>query len=123
MNTFPPANIHPEAKIAADVKVEAFATIYKDVEIGEGSWIGPNVVIFDGVRIGKNCKIYPGAVIGADPQDLKYAGEETFVYIGDNVTIREFCTVNKGTAAYGKNLRKTCCGTPLYLSPEINKGE
>ena len=115
MNTFPTANIHPEAKLASDVKVEAFATIHKDVEIGEGSWIGPNVVIFDGVRIGKNCKIVPGAVIGAAPQDLKYAGEETYVYIGDNVTVREFCTINKGTAAYGKTVVESDCLLMAYV--------
>ncbi|NNE26281.1 MAG: acyl-ACP--UDP-N-acetylglucosamine O-acyltransferase [Saprospiraceae bacterium] len=115
MNTFPPANIHPDAKIAADVKVEAFATIQKDVEIGEGSWIGPNVVIFDGVRIGKNCKIYPGAVIGAAPQDLKYAGEATYVHIGDNVTVREYCTINRGTAAYGKTVVESDCLLMAYV--------
>ena len=115
MNTFPPANIHPNAKIGADVKVEAFATIYGDVEIGEGSWIGPNVVIFDGVRIGKNCKIFPGAVIGADPQDLKYAGEETYVHIGDNVTVREFVTINKGTSAYGKTVVESNCLLMAYV--------
>ncbi|MBT8191387.1 MAG: acyl-ACP--UDP-N-acetylglucosamine O-acyltransferase [Saprospiraceae bacterium] len=98
------ANIHPEAIIAENVVIEAFATIGKEVEIGEGSWIGPNAVIFSGSRVGQNCKIFPGAVIGADPQDLKYAGEETHVVIGDNVVVREYCTINRGTAAYGKTV-------------------
>ena len=70
----PLAYIHPNAHIAEDVKIEAFAWIGEDVEIGSGTWIGPNATIMDGARIGKNCKIFPGAVISAIPQDLKYKG-------------------------------------------------
>jgi UDP-N-acetylglucosamine acyltransferase len=91
--------VHPQAKIANNVVVEPFVTIYKDVVIGEGTWIGSNVTIMDGARIGKNCKIFPGAVISAIPQDLKYNDEDTTAVIGDNVTIREFVTINKGTKA------------------------
>ena len=54
------ANVHSGAKVADDVVVEPFATIYEDVEIGSGCWIGPNVVIMNGARIGKNVKIFPG---------------------------------------------------------------
>ncbi|MFH0865862.1 MAG: acyl-ACP--UDP-N-acetylglucosamine O-acyltransferase [Bacteroidota bacterium] len=95
----PLAYVHPQAKIANNVVIEPFVTISKNVEIGEGTWIGSNVSIMEGARIGKNCKIFPGAVISAIPQDLKYNGEETFARIGDNVTIREFVTVNRGTKA------------------------
>lgn len=95
----PLSYVHPQAKIANNVVIEPFVTIYKNVEIGEGSWIGPNVTIMEGARIGKNCKIFPGAVISAVPQDLKYGGEDTIVKIGDNVTIREFATINRGTKA------------------------
>lgn len=91
------ANIHPDAKIAADVIIEPFATVEANVEIGSGTWIGPGAVIMNGARIGKNCKIFPGAVISAIPQDLKFAGEETTVEIGDNSTIRECVTINRGT--------------------------
>ena len=93
----PLAYIHPEAKIARNVVVEPFATIHKDVVIGEGTWIGSNVTIMDGARIGKNCKIYPGAVISGEPQDLKFDGEITTAEIGDNTTIRECVTINRGT--------------------------
>lgn len=98
------AYIHPEARIAEGVTVEAFAWIGADVEIGEGTWIGPNATIMDGARIGKNCKIFPGAVVSAIPQDLKYKGETTYCYIGDGTTIRESATVNKGTTASGKTV-------------------
>lgn len=97
----PLAYVHPSAKIAKNVVIEPFATISQDVEIGEGTWIGPNVTIMEGARIGKNCKIFPGAVISAEPQDLKYQGEETYTYIGDNTVIRECVTINKGTKALG----------------------
>jgi UDP-N-acetylglucosamine acyltransferase len=98
----PFANIHPEAKIAAKVKIEPFATIGSDVEIGEGSWIGPNSVIMSGARIGRDCKVFPGAVISAIPQDLKFQGEYSTVEIGDNTIIREYATINRGTLARGK---------------------
>jgi len=91
------SHIHPDAKIGKGVTVEPFSTIYNNVEIGDGTWIGPNVTIFPGARIGKNCKIFPGAVISAIPQDLKFKGEETTTEIGDNCTIRECVTINRGT--------------------------
>lgn len=97
----PLAYVHPGAKIAKNVVIEPFATIFNDVEIGEGTWIGPNVTIMEGARIGKNCKIFPGSVISAEPQDLKYKGEETQTYIGDNTVIRECVTINRGTKALG----------------------
>ncbi len=100
----PLAYIHPDAKIAENVVIDPFVTIDKDVVIEEGTWIGSNAVIMSGARIGKNCKIFPGAVISAIPQDLKYQGEETYVEIGDNTTIREFVTVNKGTKSKGKTV-------------------
>ena len=108
------ANIHPEARIADNVKVEPFATIGRDVEIGEGSWIGPNTVIMDGARIGKNCNIFPGSVISAIPQDQKYGGEDTTVEIGDNTTIRECVTVNKGTNARGTTIIGNNCLLMAY---------
>ncbi|KPL09895.1 MAG: hypothetical protein AMS26_22210 [Bacteroides sp. SM23_62] len=109
------ANIHPEARIADNVKVEPFATIGKDVEIGEGSWIGPNTVIMDGARIGKNCTIFPGSVISAIPQDMKYQGEYTTVEIGDNTTVRECVTINKGTKARGKTIIGKNCLLMAYV--------
>ncbi len=104
MQEFPLNYVHPDAKIGPNVTIEPFASIRSGVSIGEGSWIGSNAVIYEDVIVGKNCRIFPGAVIGAVPQDLKYAGEKTIVEIGDNVSIRECCTINKGTKAYGKTI-------------------
>lgn len=110
--------VHPKAKIAENVVIEPFTYISEHVEIGEGTWIGPNVTIFDYVRIGKNCKIFPGAVLGAVPQDLKFAGEETYVEIGDNTTIRECVTINRGTAASGKY--KTVVGSNCIIMSYVH---
>lgn len=105
----PLAYVHPQAKIARNVVIEPFVTIHNNVEIGEGTWIGSNVTIMEGARIGKNCKIFPGAVISAIPQDLKYDGEETTVEIGNNTTIREFVTINRGTKAnYKTSIGDNC---------------
>ncbi|MGN6567989.1 MAG: acyl-ACP--UDP-N-acetylglucosamine O-acyltransferase [Flavipsychrobacter sp.] len=101
--------IHPDAKIAPNVKIDPFTTIHKNVEIGEGTWIGSNVTIMEGARIGKNCRIFPSSVISAIPQDLKYRGEDTLTVIGDNTTIRECVTINKGTSDRNKTvIGKNC---------------
>jgi UDP-N-acetylglucosamine acyltransferase len=107
--------IHPDAKIGENVKIEAFVTIGADVVIGEGSWIGPNVSIMDGVRIGKNCKIFPGAIIGGIPQDLKFKGEHSTLEIGNNVIIREYCTLNRGTEASQKTVIEDNCLLMAYV--------
>ena len=111
----PLAYVHPQAKIASNVVIEPFVTIDKNVEIGEGTWIGPNATIMEGARIGKNCKIFPGAVISAVPQDLKFAGEETIVKIGDNVIIREFVTINRGTKANFETVIGNNCLLMAYV--------
>lgn len=92
--------VHPKAKVGENVHIGPFTTVAEDVVIADGTWIGPNVSIMDGTRLGKNCKVFPGAILGAVPQDLKYQGEETILEIGDNVIIREYCTINRGTKAH-----------------------
>lgn len=111
----PLAYVHPQAKVAKNVVIEPFVNIEKNVEIGEGTWIGSNVTIMEGARIGKNCKIFPGAVISAIPQDLKYAGEETTVIIGNNTVIREFVTINRGTKANYKTIIGNNCLLMAYV--------
>ena len=110
----PLAYVNPNAKIADNVVIDPFVTIGKDVEIGKGTWIGSNATIMEGARIGENCRIFPGAVISAIPQDLKFNGEESLVIIGNNCTIRECVTINRGTSAKGKTIIEDNCLIMAY---------
>ena len=100
----PLAYIHPEAQIGKNVEIGPFVFIDRNVVIGDDNVIMPNANILYGSRIGNGNRIFPGAVIGAIPQDLKFRGEETTAEIGDNNTIRENVTINRGTAAKGKTV-------------------
>ncbi len=105
------SSIHPNAKLGTNVRVDPFVVIEDNVTIGDDSHIMPNSVIMPYSIIGKNCRIFPGAVIGATPQDLKFVGEETTTEIGDNCTIRECVTINRGT----KDKFKTVVGNDCLL--------
>ena len=110
----PLAYVHPAAKIHPSVVIDPFVTIEENVEIGEGTRIGSNVTIMSGARIGKNCRIFPGAVVSAVPQDLKFRGEDTVAIIGDNTTLRECVTINRGTAARGRTVVGSNCLIMAY---------
>lgn len=101
-NISPLAHVHPNAKIGEGVVIEPFAFVDNNVEIGDGTLVMSNANIRFGARIGKNCRIFPGAVISAIPQDLKFVGEDTLAIIGDNTTVRECATVNRGTKSRGE---------------------
>ena len=92
------ALIHPEAKVANNVHIGAYSQVGKNVTIGPNCVIGNHVTISGNTSIGEQTKIYHSASIGEDPQDKKYNGEETKLIIGKRNLIREFCTINKGTA-------------------------
>ena len=96
------AYIHPEAKIGNDVIIEAFAFIDKNVEIGDGTHIHPHVTVLSGARIGKNNEIYENAIISATPQDFRWKGENSYVVIGDDNTIREQVIINRSIEPEGK---------------------
>lgn len=115
MNQAQLSYIHPDAKIGKNVTISPFSAVYEDVEIGDNTWIGPNATIFQGARIGKNCRIFPGAVIAAIPQDLKFKGEVTTVEIGDNTTIRECVTINRGTSDKMKTVVGSNCLLMAYV--------
>lgn len=91
------ASVHPKAEIGENVEIGPFAVVGEHTKIGDNTKIGPHAVIEGWTTIGNNCKIFAGAVIGSDPQDLKFRGEESYVEVGDNTTIREYATVNRGT--------------------------
>lgn len=92
------AIVHPAAKLSADVSIGPYSVIGEHVEIGAGSWIGPHVVLEGHTRIGRDNRIFQFSSIGGEPQDKKYAGEPTWLEIGDRNTIREYCTIHVGTA-------------------------
>ena len=115
----PLAYIHSDTNIARNVVIEPFVTIEKNVSIGEGTWIGSNVTIMEGAQIGKNCRIFPGAVISAIPQDLKFNGEYSLTIIGDNCTIRECATINRGTSASGKTIVGESIRLNIFRSIQI----
>ena len=108
-------NIHPKSRIGKNVTIDAFTSIHENVEIGDGTWIGSNVTIMDGARIGKNCNIFPGSVISAIPQDLKFGGEDSLAIIGDNTTIRECVTINRGTNYSGRTTVGQNCLIMAYV--------
>ena len=91
------AVVSDKANIADDVQIGAYSVIGDDVEIGSGSRIDSHVVVNGPTTIGKDNHIYQFASIGDDPQDKKYADEPTRLTIGDRNTIREFCTISRGT--------------------------
>jgi len=98
MTIHPTAIVEDGAQIGADVSIGAYSIIGPRVVIGDGCTIGPHVVVTGRTRIGQNCRIYQFASIGDAPQDKKYAGQDTGVEIGRDNTIREYVTINRGTA-------------------------
>ena len=97
----PLAIVDPGAKLGKDVHIGAFSIIGAGVEIGNGTWIGPHVVINGPTRIGNENRIYQFSSLGEVPQHLGYKGEPTWLEIGDRNTIREYCTLNRGSAGGG----------------------
>jgi len=104
MKIHPTAIVSKKAELPFDLEVGPYSIIGDNVKIGEGTKIGAFCVIEGNTTIGKRCKIFTGAVIGSIPQDLKYKGEKSFLEIGDDNIIREYCTFNPGTGEGGKTV-------------------
>jgi len=102
MNIHSSAIVNPGAELGEDVEIGPHTIIENDVIINEGTKIASNVLLASGTRIGKNCTIHHGAVLGTLPQDLKFGGEKTTLEIGENTTIREYATLNRGTKDHWK---------------------
>ena len=111
----PTALIDPSARIGEGVYVGPYAIIEKNVLINNGTWIDAHAHIKPFTTIGKNCKIFHGAVLGEIPQDLKFEGEKSELIIGESTTIREFCTLNRGTKDTGKSEIGSHCLLMAYV--------
>jgi UDP-N-acetylglucosamine acyltransferase len=98
----PSALVDPVAVIGADVEIGPFTIIGPGVTIGDGCQIGPRATLERNVRLGTGVQVGSGSILGGAPQDLKFGGEETWVEIGDRTIIREYATINRGTAATGR---------------------
>ena len=93
----PTAIVSPEAELGPDVEVGPFAIVGPAVTVGARCRIAPRAILEQNVRLGADCRVGIGSILGGPPQDLKYAGEETWVEIGDGTIVREYCTINRGT--------------------------
>ncbi|MFZ4591433.1 MAG: acyl-ACP--UDP-N-acetylglucosamine O-acyltransferase [Ignavibacteria bacterium] len=107
-------SISPKAKIGSNVIIGDFTVIKEDVVIGNNVEIGSNVIIDNGARISDNVKLHHGAVVSTIPQDLKFNGEVTTLEIGENTVVREYATLNRGTAASGKTVVGKDCLLMAY---------
>jgi UDP-N-acetylglucosamine acyltransferase len=111
----PTAIIAPDADIAGDVEIGAFAIIGEGCTIDSGCVIAPRATLERNVTLGRGVKVGIGTVLGGAPQDLKYAGEETTVEIDDGTVIREYATINRGTAHSFKTTVGTNCLIMSYV--------
>lgn len=103
------AIVDAAAELEAGVEIGPFAIVGPGVRIGANTVVGPRVLIEKDTTLGSDCRISNGAVLGTDPQDLKYEGERTFLEVGDRTVIREFATLNRGTAASGRTVVGSDC--------------
>jgi len=110
----PTAIIDPKAQIGNNVEIGPFSIIGPKVILQDGVKISSNVVIDGRTTIGKGCRIFHSAVIGTEPQDLKYAGEDTAVEIGEYTTIREFATINRSSNIEQPTLVGSYCLLMIY---------
>ncbi len=111
----PTAIVDPGAVIGDGVVVGPYTIIDEDVEIGESTVIGPHVHVASGARLGRSCRVHAGAVLAGIPQDLKFVGEKTYLYVGDRTVIRECVTLNRGTNASGKTVIGSDCLIMAYV--------
>jgi UDP-N-acetylglucosamine acyltransferase len=109
------AIVDESAELEDGVSVGPYSVIGPRVRIGAGTEIGPHVLIDKDTTVGRECSIFKGAVLGTDPQDLKYQGEPTTLHVGDRTTIREYCTLNRGTTATGRTVVGSDCLLMAYV--------
>ena len=111
----PTAVIDPTAELGSEVVIGPYVVIGPGVVVGDGTTLGPHVVLERDTVVGEACRIHAGAVLGGDPQDLKYAGEPSQLVVGDRTIVREFVTLNRGTAARGRTEIGSDCLLMAYV--------
>ena len=111
----PSARVSPGAHLGLDVSIGPFTIVEDGAVIGDGVSIATHALIGKGARIGKNCKIHHGAIVGHEPQDLKYAGEDTTCEIGERTVIREYATLHRGTGEGGRTMIGSDCFIMGYV--------
>lgn len=109
------ARVGSKAHLGSNVSIGPFTIVEDGAVVGEGTTIAANALIGKGARIGKSCKIHHGAIVGHEPQDLKYAGEETTCEIGDRTVIREYATLHRGTREGGRTIVGSDCFIMGYV--------
>ncbi len=110
-NIHPTAVVSSKAEIDSDVKIGPYSVVEDHVVIGSGTEIGPHCVLHSHVKLGKSNQLHAQVVIGGLPQDLSFSGDETWVEIGDENIIREYCTVHRST----NQDAPTTLGSKCYL--------
>ena len=111
----PTAIVSVKAELGENVTIGPFSIVEDDVVIGDGSAIASSVLIANGARIGKKCTIHKGTVVATLPQDLKFKGEVTTFEMGDSTTVRENCTLNRGTTEHMKSVLGSNCFLMAYV--------
>ena len=101
MDIHPTAIVHPQAKVGPGVKIGAYSLVGENVQIGKDTVIGSHVVVEGWTQIGERCHLFPFVSVGAAPQAVRYRGEPTLLTVGHDNVIREFVTINRGTAEGG----------------------
>jgi UDP-N-acetylglucosamine acyltransferase len=109
------ALVDPSAHVGQDVAIGPYAIVGPNVVLGDHCQLAAHVVVERNTRLGAGVKVGYGSVLGADPQDLKYKGEDTWVEIGDGTILREYCTINRGTPATGKTTVGARCFIMTYV--------
>lgn len=119
------AIVSKNAQLGANVKIGPFSIIEDDVIIGDDTEIAAHAFIANGSRIGDRVKIFSGAVIGTAPQDLKYNGETTYAFVGDDTVVREYATINRGTVSTGKTVvgKNTLVMTYCHIAHDCVVGD
>ncbi len=109
------ARVSPGAHLGLDVSIGPFTIVEDGAVIGDGVSIAANALIGKGARIGNKCRIHHGAIVGHEPQDLKYAGENTTCEIGERTVVREYATLHRGTGEGGRTVIGSDCFIMGYV--------